>query len=57
METPVDVAELQRAFVESGVWLRPFGKLVYLMPPYVISAGDLAELTGAVVQVIGAARK
>ena len=53
MEAPVNVAALQRAFVEAGVWVRPFGKLVYLMPPYVISTEELEQLTGAVFQVIG----
>jgi len=52
MEDPVDVAGLQRAFVEAGVWVRPFGRLVYLMPPYVIGFDDLELLTGAVVRVI-----
>lgn len=52
MEAPVNVAGLQRAFVEAGVWVRPFGKLVYLMPPYVISAGDLDQLTEALFRVI-----
>jgi adenosylmethionine-8-amino-7-oxononanoate aminotransferase len=50
---PVDVAALQRAFVERGVWIRPFGRLVYLMPPYVINPRDLSRLTAAVVDVIG----
>ena len=50
---PVNVAALQRAFVERGVWIRPFGRLVYLMPPYVISQRDLARLTAAVVEVLG----
>ena len=44
---------LQRAFVERGVWVRPFGRLVYLMPPYVIDARDLSRLTAAVVEVLG----
>ncbi len=51
---PVNVAALQRAFVECGVWIRPFGRLVYLMPPYVISPRDLSRLTAAVVAVLGA---
>ena len=33
--------ELQAALVEKGVWLRPFGTLIYCMPPYVISEGEL----------------
>ncbi|MDH4023088.1 MAG: adenosylmethionine--8-amino-7-oxononanoate transaminase [Gammaproteobacteria bacterium] len=45
---PVDVAAVQKRFVDAGVWIRPFGRLVYLMPPYVISAADLSVLTAAV---------
>jgi adenosylmethionine-8-amino-7-oxononanoate aminotransferase len=45
---PVDVAEVQRRFVDAGVWIRPFGRLIYLMPPYVIEPADLARLTAAV---------
>ncbi len=48
----VDVARMQREFVERGVWVRPFGKLVYLMPPFVINDADLGALTGAVVDVL-----
>lgn len=47
-ETPVDVAAAQARFVEAGVWIRPFGRLVYLMPPYVIGSQDLTRLTGAI---------
>jgi len=43
-----DVARAQSAFVDAGVWIRPFGKLVYLMPPYIIEAADLRKLTAAV---------
>jgi adenosylmethionine-8-amino-7-oxononanoate aminotransferase len=45
---PVDVAEAQRRFVAAGAWIRPFGRLVYLMPPYVIEPDDLRCLTAAV---------
>ncbi len=45
---PVDVAAVQKRFVDAGVWIRPFGRLVYLMPPYVISSADLSVLTAAV---------
>ncbi|MCF6324948.1 MAG: adenosylmethionine--8-amino-7-oxononanoate transaminase [Gammaproteobacteria bacterium] len=48
----VDMRVIQPLFVEHGVWVRPFGRLVYLMPPYVISDHDLAELTAAVVRVV-----
>ena len=44
----VDVARMQQLFVDAGVWIRPFGKLVYLMPPYIIKAEDLSRLTAAI---------
>ena len=53
MRQPVDMMPVQQALIERGVWLRPFGKLVYAMPPYVISPQDLNQLTGAMVDVLG----
>ena len=47
-----DNDKLKRRFVEEGVWLRPFGDVVYLMPPFVVSESDLERLTGAVVKVL-----
>ena len=49
---PVDLGALRRRCIELGVWLRPFGKLLYLMPPFVIEARDLATLTAAVHTVL-----
>lgn len=48
---PVDVALCQRLFVELGVWIRPFGKLLYLMPPFIISPDQLSQLTSALLQL------
>lgn len=47
-ENPVNMAKLQAYFVEKGVWIRPFGNLVYLMPPYVSTEEDIHRLTGAI---------
>jgi adenosylmethionine-8-amino-7-oxononanoate aminotransferase len=48
----IELDVLRRRFAELGVWVRPFGKVVYLMPPFVISAEDLTTLTAAVCQVL-----
>jgi adenosylmethionine-8-amino-7-oxononanoate aminotransferase len=54
MKDPVDMAVIQKKFVEKGVWIRPFGRLVYTMPPYIMSDPDLDILTGAMVEIIRA---
>ena len=47
LQHPVDLARIQKMFVDSGVWIRPFGKLVYLMPPYIITDDELKKLISA----------
>ena len=47
-----DLAAMRHRFVEAGVWVRPFGDFVYLMPPLVIGDDDLATLTDAVFRVV-----
>lgn len=49
MREAVNMADIQKKFVDAGVWIRPFGKLVYIMPPYIISSEDLSKLTRAMV--------
>jgi adenosylmethionine-8-amino-7-oxononanoate aminotransferase len=48
MKQAVDVAAIQKVFIEAGAWIRPFGKLIYLMPPFVCSPNDIQTLTQAI---------
>ena len=56
LHQPVDMAWIQERFVERGVWLRPFGKLVYTMPPFVIGDAELSTITRAMCAVAGEIR-
>jgi adenosylmethionine-8-amino-7-oxononanoate aminotransferase len=52
LHEPVEMARIQKRFVEKGVWIRPFGRLVYTMPPYIIEPEDLTCITRAICDVV-----
>ncbi len=52
LKNEVDMQKVIPEFVKRGVWIRPFGKLIYLMPPYIIDDDDLSLLTVALVEVV-----
>ena len=55
MREPVDLPRITDLLVERGVWARPFGRLVYAMPPYVIGDDDLGQVTTAMVESVAKA--
>lgn len=52
MKAPVDMASLQAKLVEQGIWVRPFGRLAYLMPPFIIKPDELRQLTSGLISVL-----
>ena len=52
MKQAVDMASIMRQFVDAGIWVRPFGKLIYLMPAYIISAQELEQLCTALIEIV-----
>ena len=56
MKEAVNMAEFQKQCVDRGIWIRPFGRLVYTMPPYIISDEDLATLCTEMINIIRESR-
>lgn len=52
MEDKIDTQALIPKMIEKGVWLRPFGNIIYLTPPFIISSSDLAHLTSSVCEIV-----
>jgi adenosylmethionine---8-amino-7-oxononanoate aminotransferase len=52
LKQAVNMSKIQQSFVDAGVWIRPFGKLVYLMPPYTIKAAEIDILCNAIINVL-----
>jgi adenosylmethionine---8-amino-7-oxononanoate aminotransferase len=54
-----DLDWLKGQFIDAGIWLRPFGKVIYTMPPFTITPAELSAVTGAMAEILPrwAARK
>ncbi len=57
LKQTVDMPIIQQAFVDAGVWIRPFGKLIYLMPPYTIQEHELTKLCNTIFDVLNSQNK
>ncbi|MDF3013543.1 MAG: adenosylmethionine--8-amino-7-oxononanoate transaminase, partial [Cellvibrio sp.] len=57
LENAVDTSQLMPLFLELGVWIRPFGNIIYLMPPFIINKDDLSKLTSAVLKAVATLAK
>ena len=52
MKKQIDLKYIRERLVEEGVWLRPFGKVIYIMPPFIIKKHELTKLTDAIKNVL-----
>lgn len=53
----IDMKTIVTMFVEAGIWVRPFGRLVYLTPPFIMSSQEISQLTQTMIHVLDAYRK
>jgi adenosylmethionine-8-amino-7-oxononanoate aminotransferase len=52
LQQKVDLKTIQPEFVKHGVWIRPFGKLIYIMPPYIIKQHEIEKLCDVIYKII-----
>lgn len=52
VDTPVNMSEIQAYFVKNGVWIRPFGRLIYIMPPFITPVEDLKHLIQVIKEAV-----
>ena len=52
MRESIDVEKTQMTLIDNGVWLRPFGKLLYTMPPFISQRAEIAKITNAIKSII-----
>lgn len=52
MEKPVDIGKINQSYINKGVWLRPFNKLIYTMPPFIASEDNIFKITDAMTEAV-----
>ena len=52
LENPVCLKTIQPHFVEQGIWIRPFGKLVYTMPPFIANQEEVGTINSGIKKVL-----
>ena len=52
LNSPLDMKKAQEILIDNGVWLRPYGKLLYTMPPFIVTDQELLKITRAMNEVL-----
>lgn len=57
LQDTIDTSKLMPLFIDHGVWVRPFGRIIYLMPSFIIEKENLSKLTSAILKVVSTLAK